>query len=172
MGTCSSKGIKKEQSTVSIRSIFNNCSTPKEKKAQSVSPMIKSEFYCFTEWVLSFRFYNKLFNDDQSTKYITMTGGPNDKNIFKVIKSIDQVDGKNLADFSSLLASQLVTRHSIIGNQQNSNHIRSNSDLKLSLIGLLERLAMNRPKKIQKLLFIGPPNNLRWLMWISVAKSK
>ena len=172
MGTCNSEGIKKEPSTVSIEGIFNTCNTPKDKKTPAVSPLIKSEFYCFTEWVLSFRFYNKLHNDDQSTKYITMTGGPNDKNIFKVIKSIDQIDGKNLSDFSSSSASQMMlTRHSIIGNQQ-SCHMRSNSDLKLSLVGLLERLAINRPKKIQKLLFIGPPNNLRWLIWISIAKSK
>ena len=170
MGTCNSKGIKKDPSTVSIEAIFNRCNTQKDKKTPAVSPLIKSEFYCFTEWVLSFRFYNKLHNDDQSTKYITMTGGPNDKNIFKVIKSIDQIDGKNLSDFSS--SSVSLTRHSIIGNQQNGCHMRSNSDLKLSLVGLLERLAMNRPKKIQKLLFIGPPNNLRWLMWISIAKSK
>lgn len=180
MGACSSKKSKNENNPVSIASIFkysnNNSNTP-------VSPKVKSDFYFFTEWILSYKFYTKLYNDDQSTKLITMTGGPNDKNIFKVIKSVDQVDGKDLSDFSNSISLNTLksdvtkqSRQSFIAKQftSNSNNPNTISDyeLKMNVVNLFEKLCRDKPKKMQKLLFIGPPNNLRWLMWISIARAK
>lgn len=180
MGACSSKKSKNDNNSVSIASIFkssnNNSNTP-------VSPKVKSDFYFFTEWILSYRFYTKLYNDDQSTKLITMAGGPNDKNIFKVIKSVDQVDGKDLSDFSNSISLNTLksdvskqSKHSFIAKQftSNSNNPNTISDyeLKMNVISLFEKLCRYKPKKMQKLLFIGPPNNLRWLMWISIARAK
>jgi len=57
------------------------------------SQIEKNNFYNFTESLMQFKFYIKLFNDDQkSTKLITKTNGPNDKNIYYIIKSIDQLN--------------------------------------------------------------------------------
>ena len=181
MGVCSSKKTNTDGGSVSLASIFKNSSANSKNQ---ISPSVKSDFYFFTEWILSFRFYTKLYNDDQSTRLITKTGGPNDKNIFKVIKSIDQIDGKDLSEFSNSISLNTLksdfsknSRHSFIAKQftngsNNNNNNISDYDLKMNVIGLFERLCRCKPKKMQKLLFIGPPNNLRWLMWISIARSK
>ena len=107
MGVCSSTKTNNDGGSVSLASIFKNSSI---NSKNPISPSVKSDFYFFTEWILSFRFYTKLYNDDQSTRLITKTGGPNDKNIFKVIKSIDQIDGKDLSEFSNSISLNTLKR--------------------------------------------------------------
>ena len=103
MGSCASKNKNRENVPLSIGSVFNIKNKPNgvngSRSAREPTTVYKSDFYFFIEWILSFRFYIKLYNDDQNTRLITMLNGPNDKNIIKVIKAIDQIDGKDLSDF-------------------------------------------------------------------------
>ena len=192
MGSCNAKNKGRQNTPLSVSSIFHVNTAPDRNngyKAQRTSVSLKSNFYCFTDWILSYRFYIKLYNDDQNTKLITMLNGPNDKNIFKIIKAIDQIDEKDLSDFTNSLSLQRKSELSKQTKQQSftvSKQLTNNSsgglngltrqlsdeELKLTVIHLFERLNEIKPKKMKKLIFQGPPNNLRWLMWISVAKTK
>ena len=190
MGSCASKNKNRENVPLSIGSVFNIKNKPNgvngSRSAREPTTVYKSDFYFFIEWILSFRFYIKLYNDDQNTRLITMLNGPNDKNIIKVIKAIDQIDGKDLSDFSSSISlkskidSSKQSKQSFISKQlTNSNNSvpalppqLSDEELKLIVLNFFEKLCRNNPKKMKKLLFQGPPNNLRWLMWISIAKTR
>ena len=96
MGSCASKNKNRDNVLLSINSLFNIKNKPNGVNgSKSVrEPCYTSDFYFFIEWIFSFRFYIKLYNDDQNTRLITMVNGPNDRNIIKVIKAIDQIDGK------------------------------------------------------------------------------
>ena len=74
MGICESvpKSNSNHQKYESLKNIKN----------EENSKIETNNFYNFTEYLLQFQFYIKLFNDDQkSTKLITKKNGPNDKNI-------------------------------------------------------------------------------------------
>ena len=190
MGSCASKNKNRGNVPLSIDSVFNIKHKPNgargSRSAREPTTLYKSDFYFFIEWILSFRFYIKLYNDDQNTRLITMLNGPNDKNIIKVIKAIDQIDGKDLSDFSSSISlqskinSSKQSKQSFISKQfTNSNNSvpalppqLSDEELKIIVQNFFEKLCKNNPKKMKKLLFQGPPNNLRWLMWLSVAKTR
>ena len=191
MGSCNAKNKERQNTPLSVSSIFHVNTAPDNNgnKTQREGISMKSNFYFFTDWILSYRFYIKLYNDEQNTKLITMLNGPNDKNIFKIIKAIDQIDEKDLSDFTNSLSLQRKSELSKQTKQQSftvSKQLTNNSsgglngltrqlsdeELKLTVLHLFERLNETKPKKMKKLIFQGPPNNLRWLMWISVAKTK
>ena len=146
-----------------------------------------NNFFNFTESLLQFQFYIKLFNDDQkSTKLITKKNGPNDKNIYYIIKSIDQLNNNNYYDKYTLP----IIKSRSVGTKLNKMNIKpkltdnknkydlkifSNTnlpfiELRTNIQTIIEKLCKRKIKKLQKLLIIGPPNNLRWLIYHSIAK--
>ena len=52
------------------------------------------------------------------------------------------------------------------------NNNNYNSNLYNELIFIMEKICLYDIKKIQKILLIYPINNLRWIIWLAVAKSK
>ncbi len=187
MGVCSSK---EKNDSLSISSYFKGSTKNNNINTQ------KSDFFNFTEWILGFQFYIKLQNDNgRITKLITKHLGSNEKNIFKVIKAIDQLEGKEFHEFTNSLSLQSSKRsnntkfysnnnnininrtginlNDNMKNSENSNiKVINNNDLRLILSNFIDRLCTNKIKKIQKILLIGPPNNIRWLIWLSIAKNK
>ena len=53
-----------------------------------------------------------------------------------------------------------------------NNNNNYNSNLYNELIFIMEKICLYDIKKIQKILLIYPINNLRWIIWLAVAKSK
>ena len=185
MGVCNTK---EKDDCLSISTYFKG-----SKKNNNINTQ-KSDFFNFTEWILGFQFYIKLQNNnDRITKLITKHLGSNEKNIFKVIKAIDQLEGKEFHEFTNSLSLQSSKSNNTkfysnnnnininqtninLNNMKNSENSNikgiSNNDLRLILGNFIDRLCINKSKKIQKILLIGPPNNIRWLMWFSIAKNK
>ncbi|MCQ2820333.1 MAG: TBC domain-containing protein, partial [archaeon] len=184
MGNCRSKKQSREPG-LTIDDVFKSKNRRNGKRA-STPNKYKSSFYFFTEWVLSYRFYNKLSEDDLGVRMLIKMNGPNDINTFKLIKFLDQLEGKDLTNFSnstSILNSQSnISKPSKQSNFTNpkknkntfdiySNNSKTDEDLKQILVGYIEKLAIENPKKIKKVLAIGPPNNMRWFLWIAMAKA-
>ena len=174
MGIC---GNKQKEETLSISSVFKDSIKNMKNTPQ------KSEFFYFTEKILNFRFYIKLYNDNEkSTRLITKQIGRNEKNIFKVIKAIDQIEERELYYFSlnslSLQSPESnnifhINHNNLKNNSENTNIKNiSNDDLRVSLINSFKILCKYKKRKINKILLIGPPNNIRWLMWYSYSKNK
>jgi hypothetical protein len=169
MGAC---GNTKKEDTLS--SIF------KGSKKNLKNSTLKSDFYIFTEWILNFKFYIKLNNNnDKSIKLITNQSGPNENNIFKIIKALDQLEGKELHEFTLHSLSLQSSRINANVNSKNSsentniNFKRKNpTEIREDLNILFDKLCKLKMKKVNKILLIGPPNNIRWLMWFSIAKNK
>ena len=163
MGSCTSKNKNRDNVPFSINSVFNIKNKPNgSKSAREPTACYKSDFYFFIEWILSFRFYIKLYNDDQNTRLITMVNGPNDKNIIKVIKAIDQIDGKDLSNFSSSISLQSKidsSKQSFISKQFTNNNSSvpalppqlSDEELKIIVVNFFEKLCKSNPKKMKKL---------------------
>ena len=159
-----------------------------------------SSFYYFTQWITNFRFYNNItaVQTEASiaiTKLFTSQGGPNDNNAFKIIKALDQLQNKNLDDFNYI---ELMILNQdwdkLVQNSFNSdinvNEINDsilnatdidqalklrnlnlhNDKLILKLYPLLEELYKVNNSKFRKILIKGPPNNLRWMLWMTAAK--
>lgn len=171
----------------------------KSAKSQSTfTPQVKnyipaySNFYYFTEWMTNFEFYKTVHtfehkDNEQCIMYdiILMKNGPNDFNVFKLIKAIDKLENKNFDDFNYL---ELMIINQDWENLLQSSHpeetsetdpetamrIRNinlhNEELVAKLTSLLEDLYKTFPKKFKKILDIGPPNNLRWILWSTMAK--
>ena len=174
MGVCSTKDGNNEEN--SLQYLLNNI----QSKQNNSYNTIKSDFYYFTEFVLKFRFYIKLFNDDQKdTKILTKINGPNDKNIFKVIKAIDQIYDKELHDFTLYSLSIQVSKDSALspkkldylGNTSANSNV-SLTELKSNVQTLFDKLCKYKLNKFNKILLEGPPNNLRWIMWNAIANTK
>ncbi len=169
MGVC---GNTKKEDTLS--SIF------KGSKKNLKNSTIKSDFYIFTEWILNFKFYIKLNNNnDKTIKLITNQSGPNENNIFKIIKSLDQLEGKELHEFTlhslSLQSSRINANINSKNSSENTNinfKRKNPSEIREDLNILFDKLCKLKMKKVNKILLIGPPNNIRWLMWFSIAKNK
>ena len=185
MGACNTKEKDEFQS---ISTYFKN-----SKKINNNTQ--KSDFFNFTEWILSFQFYNNFQNNNERIiKLITKHIGSNEKNIFKIIKAIDQLEGKEFHEFTYSLSLQSSKSNNTKFYSHNNNNININqthinlnnnlknsenssvkimtyNDLKLILSNFIDRLCRSKMKKIKKILLIGPPNNMRWLIWISIAKN-
>ena len=67
-------------------------------------------------------------------------------------------------------------------NNNNNNNIENSSkfystsnlpftEIRFNIQFLIEKLYKHKTKKFQKFLIIGPPNNLRWLMYHTIAKT-
>ena len=104
MGNKSDK--KKENESLGKQSKSNILLLPKSK---NYTPAY-SNFYYFTEWLTNFNFYTTIHTlysqeDEASSNMfhiVIMKNGPNDFNVFKVIKAIDQLENKNFDDFNYL----------------------------------------------------------------------
>ncbi len=180
MGICESvpKSNSNHQKYESLKNIKN----------EENSKIETNNFYNFTEYLLQFQFYIKLFNDDQkSTKLITKKNGPNDKNIHYLIKSIDQINNNNVNKFPFPIIKSKSAKNKLY--KMNINHKFSDNnnndkfdlkifsttnlpftDLRSNIQTLIEKLCKHNIKKLQKILIFGPPNNLRWLIYHSIAK--
>jgi hypothetical protein len=174
MGVCSTKDGNNEEN--SLQYLLNNI----QSNQNNTNNTQKSDFYYFTEFVLKFHFYIKLFNDDQKdTKILTKINGPNDKNIFKVIKAIDQIYDKELHDFTLYSLSIQVSKDSALspkkmdylGNTSANSNVSLN-ELKSNIQNLFDKLCKYKLNKFNKILLEGPPNNLRWIMWNAIANTK
>ena len=174
MGVCSTKDGNNEEN--SLQYLLNNI----QSNQNNSNNAIKSDFYYFTEFVLKFHFYIKLFNDDQKdTRILTKINGPNDKNIFKVIKAIDQIYDKELHDFTLYSLSIQVSKDSALspkkldylGNTSANSNVSLN-ELKSNVQNLFDKLCKYKLNKFNKILLEGPPNNLRWIMWNAIANTK
>lgn len=173
-----------KQKNPKTQSIFNT-------EVKSYTPAY-SNFYYFTEWMTNFEFYKTIKtyehkDNEQCIMYdiILMKDGPNDFNVFKLIKAIDKLENKNFDDFNYL---ELMIINQDWDNLIESSHpeetsetdpetamrIRNinlhNEELIAKLSSLLEDLYKTFPKKLTKILYIGPPNNLRWIIWLAMAK--
>ena len=174
MGVCSTKDGNNEEN--SLQYLLSNIQSNQNNSNNTQ----KSDFYYFTEFVLKFHFYIKLFNDDQKdTKILTKINGPNDKNIFKVIKAIDQIYDKELHDFTLYSLSIQVSKDSALspkkmdylGNTSANSNVSLN-ELKSNIQNLFDKLCKYKLNKFNKILLEGPPNNLRWIMWNAIANTK
>ena len=115
--------------------------------------------------------------------------------MFKIIKALDQLQNKNLDDFNYI---ELMILNQdwdkLVQNSFNSdinvNEINDsilnatdidqalklrnlnlhNDKLILKLYPLLEELYRVNNSKFRKILIKGPPNNLRWMLWMTAAK--
>ena len=189
MGICGD--IKKEEA-LTLPSFF------KDSQNNEINIPLKSDFFHFSEWMIKFRYYIKLKNDNiQLIRLITRKLGPNEKNIFKIIKALDQLKGKELHEYTlnyislssksnninNNINKTNINHHNnyshIINHKNNINNLKKsdnskngNDDLRINLSILFDKLCYHKMKKINKLLLLGPPNNLRWLIWFSKAKSK
>ncbi len=180
MGIC---GNKQKDEILSISSFF------KDSIKNMKNTPHKSDFFYFTEKLLNFRFYIKLYNDNEkSTRLITKQIGPNEKNILKVIKAIDQIEGRELHFFSlnslsflspeshnfhNNITNKIINNNNLKNNSENSNIKNiTNNDLRYNLSHSFKKLCRYKKQKINKILIIGPPNNIRWLIWYSMAKNK
>ena len=80
MGLCETNN--KNNQIHSIKTLMKNYSTKNIKKN-----MKRNDFFYFTEWILTYKFYKHLSNNkDNSTRLITTQNDPNEFNIFKIIK--------------------------------------------------------------------------------------
>ena len=169
MGLCETND--KKNHIKSIRSLVKAYNTKNAKKN-----MKRNDFFYFTEWILTYKFYKNLENNkDNSTRLITTKNDPHEYNIFKVIKAIDQIQGKNFREYSinnPNSSSSKSQSQSTLFKSNRSNSDENFNELRLSINVLLDKLNMIKCKKLQKILIRGPPNNLRWLLWISVARNK
>ena len=189
MGTCGD--IKKEEA-LTLSSFF------KDSQNNEINIPLKSDFFYFSEWMIKFRYYIKLKNDNiQLIRLITRKLGPNEKNIFKIIKALDQLKGKELHEYTlnyislssksnninNNINKTNINHHNnyshIINHKNNINNLKKsdnskngNDDLRINLSILFDKLCYHKMKKINKLLLLGSPNNLRWLIWFSKAKNK
>ena len=168
MGLCETK--ERRYNSMSISTLMKSFHSK-----DNLNTIKKNDFFYFTELIIKYKFYNKLDNNNEkSTRLITTQNDPNENNIFKVIKAIDKIQRKKFND-NSLNHSSLKSQSEIFKSQINTK--RTNSDInfydfKLNINGLFDKLNILKHKKFQKILIRGPPNNLRWLLWICIARNK
>ena len=187
MGNKSDK--KKENESLGKQSKFNILLLPKSK---NYTPAY-SNFYYFTEWLTNFNFYTTIHTlysqeDEASSNMfhiVIMKNGPNDFNVFKVIKAIDQLENKNFDDFNYLelmilnqdwddLIQTSQVEESTETDPETAAKVRNinlhNQELIEKFYILLEDLYTSKQKKYNKILIRGPPNNIRWMFWLTLAK--
>ena len=161
-------------------------------KSKNYTPAY-SNFYYFTEWLTNFNFYTTIHTlytqEDESSSdmfnIVIMKNGPNDFNVFKVIKAIDQLENKNFDDFNYLelmilnqdwddLIQTSQVEESTDTDPETAAKVRNinlhNQELIEKFYVLLEDLYATKVKKYQKILVKGPPNNIRWMFWYTIAK--
>lgn len=129
-----------------------------------------SSFYYFTEWATRFPFYsatpNKGYENFRGVddNLVTMQKGPNEFNVFKVIKAIDKLPEKDYSIFNTV-------EMMLVHNDDDSENEQLFKEPKM-VSWVVERLkdVINlNSKKFSKIVSLGPPNNLRWMMWMSVV---
>jgi hypothetical protein len=130
-----------------------------------------SNFYYFCQWMAKFNFYvNFIPKENDITHLVIMKNGPNDFNVFKIIKAIDKLKVKNFEDFNynELLIIKNELTEDVDNVEENIN--LHNKELIERLYNILTQVYHIFPIKYQKILLRGPPNNHRWICWLTAAK--
>ena len=130
-----------------------------------------SNFYYFCQWMAKFNFYiNFIPKENDITHLVIMKNGPNDFNVFKIIKAIDKLKVKNFEDFNynELLIIKNELTEDVDNVEENIN--LHNKELIERLYNILTKVYHIFPIKYQKILLRGPPNNHRWICWLTAAK--
>ena len=130
-----------------------------------------SNFYYFCQWMAKFNFYtNFVPKENDITHLVIMKNGPNDFNVFKIIKAIDKLKVKNFEDFNynELLIIKNELTEDVDNVEENIN--LHNKELIERLYNILTQVYHIFPIKYQKILLRGPPNNHRWICWLTAAK--
>lgn len=160
----------------------------------------KNEFYFFTQFFIDYEFYHKINNKRNSELYlISKVENPYENNLLEIIKSLDQVSNLNIPKYENRFKlenknnkienknedinssnleikkekEELIKEIKLIKYEQKDNiNINLEENPKLTLTLLFEKLYFSNKRKLVNILKKGPPNNLRWLIWLSIAKSK
>ena len=155
--------IEETEQFISPSNVFNS-------KLTEYTPFY-SNFYYFCQWMAKFNFYtNFVPKENDITHLVIMKNGPNDFNVFKIIKAIDKLKVKNFEDFNynELLIIKNELTEDIDNVEENIN--LHNKELIERLYNILTKVYQIYPIKYQKILLRGPPNNHRWIVWLTAAK--
>lgn len=150
MGICATKEEKKNNK-YQVEKLFPLTET----KSYDIGP-IKSEFYYLVEWLISFKFYKRLRNNQECSNNISiLNDDPKHSAIFKLIKAID----------CSYLRDKM---NSFLVSNDQTKQLNNNDKEQFKTIFF--HLAKKNMTKLKKLLTDGPPNNMRWFLWLTLAK--
>ena len=161
----------------------------------------KNEFYFFTQFFIDYEFYQKINNKRNTELHlISKVENPNENNLLEIIKSLDQVSNLNIPKYEHRF--NLDNKNDKIENnnedingpnleikmeneeeelkkikltkyeQKDNININLEENPQFTLTLLFEKLYFSNKRKLINILKKGPPNNLRWLIWLSIAKSK
>ena len=161
----------------------------------------KNEFYFFTQFFIDYEFYHKINNKRNTELHlISKVENPNENNLLEIIKSLDQVSNLNIPKYEHRF--NLDNKNDKIENnnedingpnleikmeneeeelkkikltkyeQKDNININLEENPQFTLTLLFEKLYFSNKRKLINILKKGPPNNLRWLIWLSIAKSK
>lgn len=151
MGVCTTKQEKKSNK-FPVEKLF-----PLTENQPSNNETVKSEFYYFVEWMISFNFYKRLHNNPECANINILNDDLKQSSIFKLIKVLD--------------CSFLRERLNSFSVSSDSTQIRQSINIeKDQLKAIFFHLAKTNMNKLKKLLTDGPPNNMRWLIWFTLAK--
>ena len=154
--------------------VFNN-------KLTEYSPFY-SNFYYFCQWITYFNFYTNYYldynenydnsNNPDFPNLQIMKNGPNDFNVFRIIKAIDNLKKEKFDDFN--YNEIMILNDEVIDDVDNleKNLNLHNKELIEKIYIILSDVYDNNHKKYFNILYHGPPNNLRWICWFNLAKIK
>ena len=194
------------------------------KKLSYLEPSKRNDFYYFTSWLINFKFYRNMLNEEPVTNIITVLQDPRETIIFEIIREIDQLKEKDYRDFhlatmtekeyqqfrenelrklnsdDSKLSNNENDESLLLKNKENDEKMFdriegfqfdrdnrplkgnrkqkdilpkiSESDLYMEFLQFLSILCYQKFKTIQKFLLKGPPNNLRWILYMTLINSK
>jgi len=160
----------------------------------------KNEFYFFTQFFIDYEFYHKINKKRNTELYlISKVESPNENNLLEIIKSLDQVSNLNIPKYENrfilenkidkidkkneevnssnleikMNKEELLKEIKLTKYEQKDNiNINLEENPKFTLTLLFEKLYFSNKRKLINILKKGPPNNLRWLIWLSFAKCK
>ena len=162
----------------------------------------KNEFYFFTQFFIDYEFYHKINNKRNTELYlISKVENPNENNLLEIIKSLDQVSNLNIPKYEHRFnlenkndkiennnedinspnleikmekeEEELIKKIKLTKYEQKDNiNINLEENPQFTLTLLFEKLYFSNKRKLINILKKGPPNNLRWLIWLSIAKCK
>ena len=160
----------------------------------------KNEFYFFSQFFIDYEYYHKINNKrNAELNLISKVENPNENNLLEIIKSLDQVSNLNIPKYENrfnlenkndkienknedinssnleikMEKEELIKKIKLTKYEQKDNiNINLEENPKFTLTLLFEKLYFSNKRKLINILKKGPPNNLRWLIWLSIAKSK
>ena len=184
MGTCGMENNKNRK--YNVNDIFNM--------------KIKNEFYYFTQIFVRFQYYKKINNiNNNELILISKVEDPKKNNLSEIIKTLDQVSNLKIPKYEPKFIFEKNNnekKEEKINNDGNSNiknEEEDNSENKIKIIKfkqeeniiisleenpnytftlLFEKLYFANKRKFIDILKKGPPNNLRWFIWLAISKGK